>query len=110
MIERLTILPVISLAIAGVHVAFADGNILAPVRIWAANQLDRLGLSASKYIQKPLWSCLPCMGGIWTILLTWRFDLLLILAVVGLNALLERLYYAQEDLAGISSDGDSRIG
>lgn len=82
----------ISLMITGIYICFQEGNIFSFVRVWIANQLDRLvGKKASKYMQKPLWDCLPCMGSLWSILILWKVDLWVLLAVVGLNVIIQTL-------------------
>lgn len=88
---------VYSLIITGIYVAFQQGNVLGWLRIAVANGLDKaIGKKWSRYIQKPLWDCLPCMASVWTVVLDvatgvspWQLLLLLILGVCGLNALLE---------------------
>lgn len=88
MIEKATIL---SLVITTIYVLFQQGMFLGWLRIFIANVLDRIcGLRISKYIQKPIWDCLPCMAGIWTIILTLSFDLKLIFIVCGINVLIEK--------------------
>ena len=91
---------VFSLIITGIYTSFQEGNIFSFIRVFYANIFDKaFGRKASRYIQKPLWDCLPCMGSIWTILLswivtenvTWRIDVLLILAVCGLNLIIDRI-------------------
>lgn len=81
-----------SLICTGLYICFQQGNILGFVRIAVANFLDRnLDRKWSKYIQKPLWDCIACMASVWTILFTWSVDIGLILAVCGLNAIIERI-------------------
>jgi hypothetical protein len=81
-----------SLIITGFHVSTWQGMILGPARIFLANNLDKVfGKRLSRILQKPLWDCLPCMAGIWTIMLMWEFDLLAILAVCGLNAVIDSI-------------------
>jgi hypothetical protein len=88
-----------SLIITGIHIAFAEGNALSFVRVWIANRMDAaIGSKWSKYIQKPLWDCLPCMSSVWTIVITRRFDLLLICAVCGLNVIIARVIEQDEAL------------
>lgn len=72
MIEKSIIL---SLQILAIYIAFADGMILAEVRIFFANIFDWMfGKKMSRMIQKPLWSCFSCMASVWTIILTIPFD------------------------------------
>lgn len=89
----------VSLMITGIYVSFQDGNILSPVRVFVANGLDKfLGKKWSRVIQKPLWDCLACMASLWTIALTQRFDIGLILAVAGLNALIDKWFTDEEEV------------
>lgn len=90
----------ISLQILALHILFRQGNLLFPVRRVTANILDRyIGVRYSRYVQKPLWDCLPCMASVWTIALTLSFDIPLILAVCGCNTLLELIIPAEDDSA-----------
>lgn len=83
---------VLSLSITGIHAAFQQGNVLGWLRIAVANWLDKVfGVKVSRYVQKPLWDCLPCMASVWTIVLTVSINVPLILGVCGLNACIERL-------------------
>lgn len=88
----------LALIITGIHVVFLEGNVLSFVRVWSANRLDRyIGLKWSRYVQKPLWDCLPCMASVWGMLLSWSVDVLLLLAVCGLLAIIDKfLNYGQE--------------
>lgn len=87
-----------SLIITAIHIAFKPGNVLSFLRVWIANGLDiTVGMKWSKYVQKPLWDCLPCMASVWTIVITGRFDVLLICAVCGLNVIISQaLIFADE--------------
>lgn len=90
----------VSLICAGLHVASWEGNVFGGVRAFLATWLDRaVGKKWSRYIQKPLWDCLPCMASVWTILFTWSIDPWLILAVCGLNSIIERIIKHPEDAA-----------
>lgn len=83
---------ILSLQITCIYFLFAEGQFLGWLHIWSANKLDKLvGLTASKYIQKPLWDCLPCMASIWTIVLTESLNWKLILVVCGINVLIDKL-------------------
>ena len=81
---------VISLQILCIYALFQEGMILGWLRIWAANHFDKLGGKTSRYIQKPLWDCFVCMSSFWTIVLTFSFDLKLIMVVCGINTLLDK--------------------
>lgn len=81
----------ISLQITAIYVAMWDGNILGWLRAFIATGLDQLlSVRISRYIQKPIWDCLPCMASVWTILLACRIDLLLILTVCGINVIIDQ--------------------
>jgi hypothetical protein len=52
---------------AAVYICLQEGMLLGWFRIAGANFLDKhFGAKASRYIQKPLWDCLPCMSSLWT--------------------------------------------
>lgn len=83
----------LSLAILAIYICFRQGMVLGWLRIIVANFLDkRAGKVLSFYIQKPLFECLPCMAGIWTILLTWQVNVFQILTVCGLNFVIAKLF------------------
>lgn len=82
---------VASLIITTIYTCFQQGMILGWLRIWCANLLDKyLGLKTSRYVQKPLWDCLPCMSSVWMIVLTQKFNLLNILLVCGITILIDK--------------------
>jgi G:T-mismatch repair DNA endonuclease (very short patch repair protein) len=82
----------LALIITAIHVCFWQGNILGFARIWTANQLDKyLGIKWSRYVQKPLWDCLPCMSSVWTIVIAWEVDVLMILAVCGAMIFIDQI-------------------
>lgn len=86
----LQLVVILSFMITGIYTAFQQGNVLGWLRIFLANQMDKaIGIKWSRYVQKPLWDCLPCMASLWTIVLTWSVDPLLVIAVCGLNALFD---------------------
>jgi len=97
-----------SLVCVCVHVSITwDGFILNR----SLKYLDKL----PEVLRKPLFDCLPCMGGIYTLTISivterelnaWFF--LCILAVVGLNTLIQlflRLIEAIENLETINDEG-----
>lgn len=89
MIEQAIIL---SLQITCIYQLFQQGMLLGWFRIEVANVLDgKLGLKASLYVQKPVWDCLICMASLWTCILTFSFDLKLMLVVCGINTLIDKL-------------------
>lgn len=82
---------ILSLKITTVYVLFQQGMLLGGVRIWTANRTDKwFGKRNSKIIQKPIWSCLTCMSGIWTVIFTLGIDIPLIFTVCGLNAIIDK--------------------
>lgn len=87
----LTRIIIISLIITAIHVTTWDGMIFNRPAEWLGSVLDR---SRTSFLRKPLFECLICMGGVWTIVLdtlifgwTW-FVLVDMLAVIGLNTLI----------------------
>lgn len=91
MIERVVILSLIEL---GIYISMSDGMIFERLRIAIGNALDMLKLTILK---KPIYECLTCMGGIYSIVLypllfglDW-FILPVIVAVIGLNSVLARI-------------------
>lgn len=88
MITRIVI---ISLIITAVHVTTWDGMIFHRPAEWLGGVLD---FFHATFLRKPLFECLICMGGVWTLILdtiifgwTW-FVLVDMLAVIGLNTLI----------------------
>ena len=76
---------ILALQITAIFVVFTEGMLLGWLRIFFANVFDRcFGKRLSRYIQKPLWDCLPCMASVWTIVLTGGVNVKLILAVSGI--------------------------
>jgi hypothetical protein len=89
---------ILSFQVTAIYLLFQEGMLLGWLRIAAANLFDKgFGMKASRYIQKPLWDCLPCMASIWTCVLSWSIDWQLMLTVCGLNFLIQRAIIQQED-------------
>lgn len=88
MIERVIIL---SLIITAIHVSTWEGMIFNRPAEWLGEFFDKFGISI---LRKPLFECLICMGGVWTLVLdTLLFGLSWVvlidmLAVIGLNTLI----------------------
>lgn len=97
---------ILSLMITAIYVVFESGMLLGrftgPIATVidetcifcfkmtkAANPMTR-GKIASRYIQKPLWDCLPCMASVWVMLLTWSFNVKLMLVVCGINVIISK--------------------
>lgn len=82
----------LSLKIVGIYCIFQQGNILGEIKIGGANLFDKtFGKKWSVIIQKPLWGCLPCMSGLWSIVLTGDVSLELILSVCGILYIIDKL-------------------
>ncbi len=84
----------ISLIITAIHEVTKDGMLLERLRVFAANILDKARVPILK---KPLFECLICMGGIWTLAiypalygLDWEI-IPTMAAVIGLNTLIAYL-------------------
>jgi hypothetical protein len=106
----------LSLIITGIFIVFQQGMFLGWARAILATQLDELcmfcckklkvknalvtGSKISVIIQKPLWDCLPCMSGLWVIVITRSFDIVLILAVCGLNAVIAKTLDYETSVGG----------
>lgn len=81
----------ISLIITAIHVSMLHGMIFDFVREWLETKLP-------EWLQKPLFSCIICMGGVWTLIL---FPILygfidfriifVVLQVIGLNTIISIL-------------------
>jgi hypothetical protein len=84
--------------ITGIWISFQEGNIFSFIRVLIANFLDKWNPKLSKYIQKPLWDCMPCMGSFWTIVLSWSFNIPLILAVVGALVVICNVIHSEEKI------------
>ncbi len=86
MLEQIVIL---SLIITAVHVTTWEGMIFHRPALLLGDLLDLMFLSV---LRKPLFECIICMGGIYTLVLYpilygWSWNLLpTMLGVVGLNA------------------------
>lgn len=100
---------ILSLQITCIYALFQQGNLLGSVRIKAANYLDRIfGKRHSRYIQKPLWDCLPCMASLWTIILTLGINPFLMMTVCGINVLINKIIDDEEGLddeKGVGGNG-----
>lgn len=88
MIERIV---TISLIIVAIHVSLMDGMIFGWLRQKMDLLLDRMHL---EILRMPLYECIICMGGIWSLILYpilygWSWQILpTMLAVIGFNALI----------------------
>lgn len=87
----LTRIVILSLIITALHACCWDGMILHKPAEWFGGLLDKAHLSV---LRKPLFECLICMGGIYTLVLdpllfdiVWWWVLPDMLAVIGLNTI-----------------------
>lgn len=91
----LTRIVILTLIITAVHACTWDGMLLHRPAEWLGSLLDRLHLSV---LRKPLFECLICMGGVWTLIIdpllfdiVWWWVLPDMLAVIGLNTLISAM-------------------
>lgn len=81
----------ISLIITAIHVCTWEGMIFHRTAEWLGGVLDKSHLSV---LRKPLFECLICMGGVWTLaiypaLYGWSWQVLpTMLCVIGLNTII----------------------
>lgn len=88
----LTRIVILSLIITAVHVSTWEGMIFHRPAEWLGGLLDKAHIS---FLRKPLFECLICMGGIYTLVLDpllcggWSWWVLVdMLAVIGLNTII----------------------
>lgn len=87
MLERIII---ISLIITAIHVSMWEGMIFQSLREWLDGVFDIFHVPV---LATPLYDCLICMGGVWTLVLYpvlygWSWDVLVAVpAVIGLNTI-----------------------
>lgn len=100
MIEQIII---ISLIITAVHVSMQDGMIFGGLRRRLDDMFDKPQMRRVQWMKKPMYDCIVCMGGVWTLIihpllfgLSWRV-IPTMLAVIGANvimaAIIKYLYY-----------------
>ena len=83
----------ISLIITAIYVCLSDGMVLSPIRVYVSNFLDKIGL---ELLKKPLFDCLICMGGIYSLILypiLFGLDIDMfktMLIVIGINSLIDK--------------------
>lgn len=83
---------ILSLQITAIYIVFQQGMFLGWFRIGMANVFDKVfGKKMSRYAQKPIWDCLPCMASVWTIILMWKVDVRMILLVCGMNVIINKI-------------------
>jgi len=88
----------ISLIITAIHISMWDGMIFFKIRLFLSNLIDKCKLEVLK---NPLFDCLTCMGGVWTLILfpmlfRMSLDILpIMLMVITLNTLIDK--YLQHD-------------
>lgn len=91
MIERIATL---SLIITAIHVTTWDGMIFHRIALLLGDRLESWHFAV---LRKPLWECLICMGGIYTLVLYpllygWAWAIIpTMLGVIGLNTIISAL-------------------
>lgn len=85
----------ISLIITAIYVSMWDGMIFSSVKVWVSNLIDKLlPAKAAFMFKKPLFNCLICMGGIYSLIIypiLFGFDINILktmLEVIGINAII----------------------
>jgi len=97
---------ILSFQITAIYILFQDGMLLAWLREWAETPIDEsfiwlakkakkpnpllTGKAWSKHWQKPVWGCVICMASVWTIIITWSFNIPLIFLVCGINVIIDK--------------------
>lgn len=90
----LTRIVILSLIITAVHVCTWDGMLLSRTASWLGSLFDRLHLSV---LRRPLFECLICMGGVYTLVLDpllfgWSWWIIVdMLCVIGMNTLISAI-------------------
>lgn len=98
---------ILSFQITAIYILFQEGMLLERLRSFIERIVDAVciffakkfvkgnplaaGMKASKYLLKPIFGCVICMASVWTIILTWSFNLPLILLVCGINVLIDKI-------------------
>lgn len=87
MIERAI---TISLIITGIHMTMQEGMIFERLGAFIGNLLDSMHMGI---LRKPVYECLICMGGIWTVILylclygfSWEM-VPMVPVVIGINSI-----------------------
>lgn len=103
MIEQIII---ISLIITAVHISMFDGMIFGAFRRKLDALFDKPALQRISWLKKPMYDCIVCMGGVWTLIvypilygMHWHI-IPVALGVIGLNvvisAILKYIYYGND--------------
>lgn len=84
----------ISLIITAIYASMWDGMLFGWLRIGISNVLDKIKLP---FLKMPLFDCLICMGGIWSVLIysiMYGIDIEIIyttLMVIGINTIIDKI-------------------
>ena len=87
----------ISLIITAIHASMWDGMIFHFVAFFIDTALDLPPLRRLGFLRKPLYECLICMGGVWTVVLYpllygWAWQLVpVMLCVIGINTIISEI-------------------
>lgn len=97
---------ILSLQITAIYILFQEGMLLERLRGWIETLFDQMfiwlakktrqpdyeitGKQWSKHWIKPVFGCVICMSGIWTIILTWSINIPLIFVVCGINVIIDK--------------------
>ena len=103
MLERIII---ISLIVTAVRISMYDGMIFGAFRQRLDALFDKPALKRITWLKKPMYDCIVCMGGVWTLIvypllygLNWHI-IPVMLGVIGANvimaAIIKYLYYGND--------------
>ncbi len=87
----------ISLIVTAIYSSMREGMVFEKVRIQVEKILEKVG--QSNWFGKPLYGCLTCMGGIYTLLLyplLYGYDVKMfktVLIVIGINAIVDKIIH-----------------
>ena len=103
MLERIII---IALIVTAVHISMYDGMIFGAFRQRLDALFDKPALKRITWLKKPMYYCIVCMCGVWTLIvypllygLNWHI-IPVMLGVIGANvimaAIIKYLYYGND--------------
>lgn len=88
----------ISLIVTAIYASMWEGMIFSGLRVKVSNLIDRFFKSKTAYmLKKPLFDCLICMGGLYTLIIypvLFGFDIHIfktMLEVIGINTIISGL-------------------
>lgn len=103
MLEQIII---IALIVTAVHISMYDGMIFGAFRQRLDALFDKPALKRITWLKKPMYDCIVCMGGVWTLIvypllygLNWHI-IPVMFGVIGANvimaAIIKYLYYGND--------------